>query len=96
MQFFRTLQTYLGTICVRSAVGHTEHASTCMFQSGVDLVVKLLSVNRTSTSSCASRITCLDHEVWDDSMANDIIVVSSLHQGHEVSARFWRMVVVDF
>lgn len=67
-----------------------------MLQVRLDLIFKFLAVDRASTSSCAGRVTTLDHEVWDYAVEDDAIVVAALGELREVLACLRRMLFVEF
>ena len=66
-----------------------------MFQCGFDFVFKFLAVDRAAAPASSGRVAGLDHEVGDDAMKDDIIVVASLGQGREVLAGLGSMIVVE-
>ena len=57
-----------------------------MLQRCMDLVLEFVAVDGASASSCLGRVAALNHEVWDDSVKDDIVVVTPLNQGTKVSA----------
>lgn len=57
-----------------------------MLQLSVDLVLKLLAVDRTPASAGAGRIASLDHEVRNYAVDDDIVVVASLGKRRKVLA----------
>lgn len=59
------------------------------------LIIKFVPVDRASSSASPGWIPCLDHEVWNDAMNDDVVVVSSLRQTCEVFACLRRMVIVQ-
>ena len=67
-----------------------------MFQGGLDLVFEFLAVNGAATAARASGVASLYHEVGNNAMEDDIVVVASLGEGREVLAGFGSMVVVEF
>jgi hypothetical protein len=52
----------------------------------MDLVFEFLAVNGAASSAGAGRVTGLDHEIGDDAMEDDVVVVSALRKGREVLA----------
>ena len=57
-----------------------------MLQGWINLVFEFLAVDGAAASTSAGRITGLNHEVWNYSVDNDIIVVSPLSQRSEIIA----------
>ena len=51
-----------------------------MLQSGVNLILEFLAVNRASSSAGAGRIAGLDHEVGYNAVEDDVVVVASLRE----------------
>ena len=68
----------LASIRIGTAVCHTQDARPCMFQAGVDLVCELFAVDGATTSTGSGRIACLKHEVGDDAVKDDVVVVAFL------------------
>jgi hypothetical protein len=52
----------------------------------MDFVFEFLAVDGAASSTGAGGITGLDHEVRDDAVEDDIVVVSALREGREVLA----------
>ena len=52
----------------------------------MNLVFEFLAVDGASTSTSAGGITGLNHEVGDDTVEDDVVVVTSLRKSHEVFA----------
>lgn len=61
----------------------------------MDLVGKLFAVDAGSSSSRACRVARLDHEVGNDAVENDVVVVTSLGEGREILAGLGRVVIVE-
>lgn len=76
----------LAPVGIRPAICHAQNPSPSMFQLSVDLVLKLLAVDGASPPAGAGGIAGLDHEVGNDAMDNDIVVVASLGKGRKVLA----------
>ena len=85
----------LTSICVLSAVGHAQHACASVLQGRTDLVGELFSIDARAASTGTRGITTLDHEVWDNAVEDDIIVVAALGEGRKVLAGLGGMVVVE-
>lgn len=66
-----------------------------MLQRRMNLIFEFVPIDRAATSPCASRISCLDHEVRNDPVKDDLVVVSSLRQTCKVVARLGCVVVVE-
>lgn len=71
----------LTTIGVRSAVRHAQNSSTGVFQFASNLVLEFLAVNGAAASAGAGGIAGLDHEVGDNAVEDDIVVVTALSEG---------------
>lgn len=76
----------LAAIGVGASVGHAEHAGSRMGELRNDLVGEAGAVDGRATATSASRIASLDHEVTDDTVAGDRVVVSRCCKGGEVVA----------
>jgi hypothetical protein len=61
----------------------------------VDFVFEFLAVDRAASAAGAGRITSLDHEVRDNAVEDDVVIVASLREGCEVLACLGRMSVVE-
>lgn len=68
----------LASIRVGTAVCHTQDARPRVFQAGVDFVCELFAVNGATASTGSGRIACLKHEVGDDAVEDDVVVVAFL------------------
>lgn len=49
-----------------------------MFQVGVDFVCEFFAVDGATASTGSGRIACLKHEVGDDAVEDDVVVVAFL------------------
>jgi len=76
----------LAAIRIRSAIRHAQNASTGVLEVLVDFVLEFLAVDRASPTTGAGRITGLDHEVRDDAMEDDVVVIASLREGRKIFA----------
>lgn len=86
----------LTSVCIGTTVRHAEYPSSGMFQGWLNLILKFLAVYRRSASTCACWIAALDHEIGNDAMEDDIVVVASLCEGCEVLAGFRSVFGVKF
>lgn len=68
----------LASVCIWPAVGHAQDSRTCVLQRRADLVFELLPVDGASSPPCTGRVACLNHEVGDDAMDYNVVVVASL------------------
>lgn len=68
----------LASIRIGTTVRHTQDARSCMFQVGVYFVCELFAVDGATASTGSGRITSLEHEVGDDAMEDDVVVVAFL------------------
>lgn len=66
-----------------------------MLEGRVDLVGELFAVDAGSSSSRACGVARLDHEVRDDAVEDDVVVVTSLSEGREILTRLGRMLIVE-
>jgi hypothetical protein len=87
--------SYLAAVCVRSTVRHAQNASSSVLQRREDLVLELFTVYRGAAAACACGVTTLDHEVRDDAVEDNAVVVAALCQPSEIPARLWRVLVVQ-
>lgn len=65
-----------------------------MLQGSLDFVFELFTIDGATTAAGASRVASLDHEVRDDAMKDDVVVVAPLSESREVLAGFGGVVVV--
>ena len=77
----------LASIGVRATVRHAQYTSPGVFEAKMDLIVEFVTVNRTASPASPRWIAGLEHEIWNDSMKDDIAVVVALSEGHEILAR---------
>lgn len=68
----------LASIRIGTTVRHTQDARPRMFQFSVDFVCKLFAIDGATASTGSGRIACLEHEVGDDAVEDDVIVVAFL------------------
>ena len=57
-----------------------------MLQSRIDLIFKLFAVDGSAAAAGAGRVAGLEHEVWDDAVEDDVVVVAAFSEGGEVGA----------
>ena len=76
----------LRIVRVFSAVGHRHHSPSSELQSLVKLVFEGSPVDGLSPRACASGVSCLDHEPWDDPVKDCVIVVALETELDEVAA----------
>ena len=57
-----------------------------MFQARMYLVRELVAKDGAATAAGAGGVAGLEHEVWDDAVEDDIVVVAALGEGGEVLA----------
>ncbi len=57
-----------------------------MLQARIDLIFELFTVDGSTAAAGAGRIAGLQHEVWDDAVEDDVVVVAALGEGGEVGA----------
>lgn len=58
-----------------------------MLQLGGDLVLELLAVDGGAAAAGAGGVAGLDHEVGDDAVDEEVVIVAALGEGGEVLAR---------
>jgi hypothetical protein len=66
-----------------ACVGHREDAGLAVFEGGVELVAEAVAG---AAHSAAGGVTALDHEVFDDAMELDAVVVPAFGEVEEVGA----------
>lgn len=76
----------LAAVGVGPAVGHAQNSSTGVLELASNLVLEFLAVDGASSSAGAGGITGLDHEVGDDAVEDDIVIVASLSKDRKVLA----------
>jgi hypothetical protein len=86
----------LTPIGIRTTVRHTQNTSSSMLERGMNLIFELVTVDGASATTGASRVAGLDHEVRDDAMKDDTIVVTTFCKSGEVLAGFRSVIVVKF
>lgn len=57
-----------------------------MLQRGRDLVLELVAVDRSAAAASAGWVAGLDHEVGDDAVDQEVVIVASLSEGLEILA----------
>lgn len=68
----------LASIRIRTTICHTQNASPSVFQRWVYFVLELLPIDGAAASASSRWIASLEHEIGDDAMENNIVVVTSL------------------
>ena len=76
----------LTPVRILPAVGHTQNSRPGVFQAGIYLIFELFAIDGSATAAGTSRIAGLQHEVWDDAVEDDVVVVAALGEGGEVVA----------
>jgi len=76
----------LAAVGTGAGVGHGEQTFLVEGDFTTALVFKGLSPDGFTSSTGASRVAALDHELFDDSMEDDAVVVAVLYVGAEVLA----------
>lgn len=76
----------LAAIRIRPGVGHAQDAGASVSQRRVDFVFELFAVDGGPAASCAGGIAALDHEVGNDAVEDDVVVVSAAGERCEVYA----------
>ena len=71
----------------RAAVRHRHLPAMVELDPAVQLVLERLAVHRFATAAGAGGVPCLDHEVLDDPVPDDAVVVALQAELHEVAAR---------
>src|SRR3989338_6295947 len=90
----------LGTISVRPRISHSERTARHFH------IIDFISENIAGTTCSMSRpiwgikfsirITTLDHEIFNHSMEQRVIVETLICQGHEILHCFWSFVFEEF
>ena len=76
----------LTAIGIRSRIRHAQHARTRVFEIGVDLVGEFVAEDGAAAPAGAGGVAGLDHEVRDDAVDEDVVVVAPGGEGGEVLA----------
>lgn len=76
----------LTPVGILPTIRHTQNARPGMLQSRIDLIFELLAVDGSATAAGTGRIAGLQHEIWDYTMEDNVIVVAALSEGGEVGA----------
>lgn len=84
----------LTAVGVRSTVRHAQNSSAGVFKLSANLILKFLAVDGAASSTGASGIASLDHEVRNDAMEDDIVVVATFSEGCKVLACLKRKTLV--
>ena len=85
----------LTSVGIGTGIGHAQNACTGVLERWHNLIFEFLSVDGASSTASAGRISALDHEIGDDSMKDDPIVVASLRQGGKVLAGLGGLIFVQ-
>ncbi len=73
----------LASVGSRACVGHGEDAGFGVFEGGVEFVTEAVTW---AAHSCSGWVAALDHEVFDDAVKFDSVVISSFCEVEEVCA----------
>lgn len=84
----------LTSIRILPTIRHTQNPRPRVLQPWIYLVLKLFAVDRGTTATCASGIAGLQHEVWNYTVKDDVVVVAALGECGEVVAGLDRDVSV--
>ena len=76
----------LTTVGVRPTVGHAQDPSPCMLKVLLYFILEFLAVDGTASPASAGRIARLYHEVGDNAVENDVVIVAPLRKGCEIFA----------
>jgi hypothetical protein len=87
--------SHLTAIRIWSAVRHAQDARSRVFQGRHNLILKLFSIYRSSTTTSTSRISTLYHETGDNAVENNAVVIAFLCQSCEVAASLGRVLLVE-
>lgn len=85
----------LTPIRIRPAVRHAQDASAGVLERGVDLVLELLAVDGAAAAAGAGGVAGLEHEVGNDAVEEERVVVAAFGEGLEVLAGFWGVFGVE-
>lgn len=86
----------LTAVGILPAISHTHDPGTGMFQRRVDLVRELVAVYARPPASRARGVACLHHEVRDDPVEDDVVVIAARSEGREVRTCLGRVGRVQF
>ena len=76
----------LRPVAIFSRIRHSDNASSGEPQPLMELIFKRKSIDRLSSSACASRVSTLDHESRDKTMKDGVFIVIVQAMLKEVSA----------
>ena len=79
----------LAAVCAWACVGHRKEAWLVERDVACALVFKVLSPDGLPSHSGAGWVTTLNHELFDDAVENDAVVVAVLEVCGEVFASLW-------
>lgn len=61
----------------------------------MNLILEFLAVDAGSSPPRARRITALDHEIFDDPVEDDSVIITPLSERGKVPACLWGVLVVE-
>ena len=74
----------LAAIGIGPAIRHTQDPSTGMLETRVDLVLEFFAIDACAAAAGAGGVAGLDHEVRDDAVGEDVVIVAALGESGEV------------
>lgn len=77
----------LAPIRTRTGIGHREHPRLRVLERRFELILELATPDRGSPTTCAGRVTALQHEAGDDPVEDDVVVLACVAQTSEVLDR---------
>ena len=85
----------LTPIRVLPTIGHTQYPRPRMLQARIYLIFELFTIDGCATTSRTGGIASLQHEVRDDAVEDDVVVVPALGQSGEVVTGLENSLSVD-
>lgn len=76
----------LASVGARTAVGHGQDSLASMLERRVEFVFKLAAEDGATTTTGTSRIATLDHEVGDDAVEYNVVVLARISEAGKVLA----------
>jgi len=85
----------LTAICVRTCISHGQYSRSSMFQISGNFIFKSWAINWLPPSSCSSWVSALHHEILDNAVEFDIVVIAPSWELQEIPAGLGGVLVVE-
>ena len=76
----------LTPVGILPTVRHTQNTRPRVLETRIDLIFEIFTVYGSAPAASAGGIASLQHEVWDDAVEDDIVVVAAFGEGSEIIA----------